>query len=177
MGLAPYGKPIYLNLLRKILNLEEDGTFFLNLTFFRHHNEKVSYEWKGGEPKVGDLFNAEMLENHLGFVRRGKNNPLEQHHKDLACSIQAMYEEAFFNLLNYCHEKYGVSSLTLAGGCAMNSVANGKIKLRSPFDKIYVQAAAGDAGGAIGAAMTIWNELAGIRPKPMEHVFGSKIFC
>ena len=78
-----------------------------------------------------------------------------------------MYEEAFFNLLNYCYKKYGVNSLTLAGGCAMNSVANGKVQLRSPFEKIYVQAAAGDAGGAIGAAMTIWNELSGNRPKPM----------
>ena len=171
MGLAPYGKPIYLNALREILHLEEDGTFFLNLTFFRHHNEKVSYEWKGGEPKVGDLFKAEKLENLLGFARRNKDDSLEQNHKDLACSIQAMYEEAFFNLLNYCYKKYGVNSLTLAGGCAMNSVANGKVQLRSPFEKIYVQAAAGDAGGAIGAAMTIWNKLSSNRPKPMLHAY------
>jgi len=171
MGLAPYGKPKYLEALREILVLEEDGRFSLNLSYFRHHNEKVPYEWNSGEPKVGDLFNGEALEKLLGFDCRKNEDPLDQKHKDLAHSVQAMYEEAFFNLLNYCHQIYGVNSLTLAGGCAMNSVANGKVYLRSPFKKVYVQAAAGDAGGAIGAAMIVWNEISGTRPEPMEHAY------
>ena len=161
MGLAPYGSPSCLEALREVVRLEEDGGFTLNLSYFRHHNEKVSYEWSGGEPSVGELFRAEMLEDLLGVPARRREDLLEQQHKDLAHSVQAMYEEAFFHLLGRCHRQYGGEALTLAGGCAMNSVANGKVYRRSPFKQVYVQAAAGDAGGAIGAAMVTWNELSG----------------
>ena len=171
MGLAPYGKPKYLEALKDVVCLEEDGGFLLNLKYFRHHNEKVSYEWSGGEPSVGELFRAEMLEDLLGVPARRREDLLEQQHKDLAHSVQAMYEEAFFHLLHSCHQNYGLDSLTLAGGCAMNSVANGKVYLRSPFKQVYVQAAAGDAGGAIGAAMVVWNEISGKRPSSMNHAY------
>ncbi len=77
---------------------------------------------------------------------------LQQHHKDIAHSVQAMYQEAFFHLLNQLHEKYKNNNLALAGGTAMNSVANGKITKQTPFKRVYIQSAAGDAGGAIGAA-------------------------
>jgi len=171
MGLAPYGQPVYLEALRKIVILQESGEFSLNLKYFRHHNEKVSYEWSGGEPSVGNLFRADELEDLLGIPLRGKDDILEQKHKDLAHSVQAMYEEAFFHLLHYCHQKYELENLTLAGGCAMNSVANGKVYRRSPFKQVYVQAAAGDAGGAIGAAMVVWNQIAGQRPASMNHAY------
>ena len=118
-----------------------------------------------------NLFKTESLQELTGFGPRNREDPLEQHHKDLAHSVQAMYEEAFFHLLKHCHQEYHEECLSLAGGCAMNSVANGKVYLRSPFNKVYVQAAAGDAGGAIGAAMVVWNEISKERPSPMHHAY------
>lgn len=155
MGLAPYGKPTKMNEMRQIVNLQEDGSFKLNTKFFKHHKGDVSYEWEGGSPKIGELFSARM-EDLLG-PRRKPDEPLEQHHKDIAHSVQAMYEEAFFHLLDTIYPKYGTDALTLAGGCGMNSVANGKVRRRSKFKNLYVQSAAGDAGGAIGSAMVAWN--------------------
>jgi len=93
----------------------------------------------------------------LGPVR-AKGEDLSQKHMDIAHSIQAMYEEAFFHLLNKLHERHGLDAVTVAGGCGMNSVANGKITRFTPFTKVYIQSAAGDAGGAIGAAFAVWNE-------------------
>jgi carbamoyltransferase len=87
-------------------------------------------------------------------------DPIEDRHRDLARSIQEVYEEVVFNLLNALHERYKISDLTLAGGCAMNSVANGKVRRMTPFKRLYVQSAAGDAGGALGAAMHVWHSIA-----------------
>jgi carbamoyltransferase len=157
MGLAPYGKPAYLDEMRDIVRLNKDGTFKLNLKYFRHHNENVVYTWNDCSPEVGTLFKPAM-EKLLGPARK-KGDELTQRHKDMARSAQAMYEEAFFNLLNALHKRYRVPNLALAGGCAMNSVANGKIYAQSNFRKIYIPAAAGDAGGAIGAALTVWHQL------------------
>jgi predicted NodU family carbamoyl transferase len=91
---------------------------------------------------------------------RAPNEPLEQKHKDLARSIQVTYEKAFFALLHALHKQHPCCNLALAGGCAMNSVANGKVYRRTPFTQMYLPAAAGDAGGAIGAAVYVWSELA-----------------
>jgi carbamoyltransferase len=157
MGLAPYGKPRFLPEMRQIVLLREDGSFRLNLEFFRHHREKVAYEWENGEPTVGTLF-SDTLADLLGPARR-KGDELTQDHKDIARSIQAMYEEAFFHLLNRLHERHGGEHLALAGGCAMNSVANGKVYRNTPYKKVYVQSAAGDAGGAIGAAYAVAAKL------------------
>jgi carbamoyltransferase len=93
MGLAPYGKPAYLEQMRKIVLLQPDGSFKLNLACFRHHNEKVEYEWEGGTPSVGTLF-AQGLVDLLGPAR-GKDEPLTQHHKDIARSVQAMVRRGF----------------------------------------------------------------------------------
>lgn len=152
MGLAPFGKPSYLDKMREVINLKSDGKFELNLNYFRHHKEKIEYEWENGSPIVGSLF-SKNLEKLLGPMRDNKAS-LTQHHMDIAHSAQVMYEEAFFNLLNNLYDKYNLENLALAGGCAMNSVANGKVLLNTPFKKIYIQSAAGDAGGAIGAALT-----------------------
>jgi len=169
MGLAPYGKPIYLDKMRKIVQLKSDGSFILNLKYFCHHKGHVKYEWDKGEPKVGILFSPALLE--LLGPNRHKNDTLTQYHKDIARSVQAMYEEAFFNLLNALYDRYKVKNLCLAGGCAMNSVANGKIYDNTPFKKIYIQSAAGDAGGAIGAAFNIWHKLGGKRRFYMSHAY------
>ena len=169
MGLAPYGEPKYLPEMRRIVLLRDDGSFRLNLDFFRHHREKIEYEWENGEPRVGELF-TDALRKLLGPIRN-KNEELTQHHKDIARSVQAMYEEAFFHLLNMLHKHHGLDNLALAGGCAMNSVANGKIYRNTPFKKLYIQSAAGDAGGAIGAAFSVWHKLGGKREFVMDHAY------
>ena len=157
MGLAPYGEPKFLEQLRQVVQVQTDGTYRLGLKFFRHHKENVSYTWNNCTPEVGTLHTSE-LEKLLGPARK-KDEPLTQHHKDLARSAQAMYEEAFFALLNALHKKYHCDHLALSGGCAMNSVANGKVYLKTPFKKMYLPAAAGDAGGAIGAAFAVHHQL------------------
>ncbi len=170
MGLAPYGKPTLMNQMRRLVMLEPDGTYRLALKYFVHHETAVSEQWNNESPVVGRLFSHE-LEDLLGPARQ-KGEPLTDHHRDIAHSAQAMYEEAFFHLLNVLHRRYGSDNLSLAGGCAMNSVANGKVRLRTPFKAVYVQSAAGDAGGAIGAALAV-NAARASRPTrhPMEHAY------
>jgi carbamoyltransferase len=158
MGLAPYGEPRFLDLMRQIVRVQPDGAFRLNLNFFRHHIENVTYTWNDCAPEVGPLYTP-ALEELLGPARR-KGEPLEQRHRDVARSAQTMYEEALFTLLNAVHRQYDCPNLALAGGCAMNSVANGKVCLRTPFKKLYLPAAAGDAGGAIGAAFVVHSRIA-----------------
>ncbi len=159
MGLAPYGEPRFMAEMRQVVKLEEDGPFRLNLDYFRHHREKIAYEWENGEPSFSTLHSA-RLAALLGPARKPEDE-LTQRHKDLARSVQAMYEEAFFHLLNRLHARYRVDALALAGGCGMNSVANGKVYRNTPFKRLYVQPAAGDAGGAIGAAFVVCNEMSG----------------
>lgn len=170
MGLAPYGKPNQLEAMRKIVVLDDMGGFRLNLDFFRHHREKIEYKWTGGAPTVGVLFSP-ALEALLGPAR-SPNEPLEQRHHDIARSTQAMYEEAFFHLLNQLHGRHQVDAVVIAGGCGMNSVANGKIRRMTPLRRVYVQAAAGDAGGAIGAAFSVWHQRGtGAVRSQMEHAY------
>lgn len=170
MGLAPYGEPRFLEDMRKIVRLQKDGTYRLTLRYFRHHIENVEYRWDEGAPVVGCLYTS-ALEELLGPARR-KEEPLTQRHKYIARSVQAMYEEAFFHLLNTLQGHCGIEILTLAGGCAMNSVANGKIYRNTQFKHVYIQSAAGDAGGAIGAAFTVWNQKSGhSRSFIMNHAY------
>ncbi|MDE2111520.1 MAG: carbamoyltransferase [Alphaproteobacteria bacterium] len=169
MGLAPYGKPTCLDAMRRIVRLKPGGRFELDLSYFRHHAEYVPYQWEGGSPEVGDLFSP-ALEDLLG-PRRRAGEPLEDRHRDIARSVQAMYEEAFFNLLSALHKRTGLVNLALAGGCATNSVANGKVRRMTSFQRVYVHSAAGDAGGAIGAAYAVWDKLGGGRFFVMDHAF------
>ncbi|MCC6212776.1 MAG: carbamoyltransferase [Burkholderiales bacterium] len=169
MGLAPYGKPSYVPQMRRLVRLLEGGGFELDLAYFRHATEKVDYEWEGGAPVVGTLYTPALIE--LLGPARAPEEPLEQRHRDIARSAQAMYEEAFFHLLSHLHARYKLDALCLAGGCAMNSVANGKVYARSPFRRLYVQAAAGDAGGAIGAALVAWQRSGGSARARMTHAY------
>lgn len=166
MGLAPYGNLTFMKEMHKILYINKKGEYSLNLNVFRHHNEKIAYEWHEGAPKVGQLFNSK-LEKVFGIAARKKGEALSQKHFDIARSTQAMYEKAFFNLLNTAYKKYKINKLTLSGGCAMNSVANGKVFRNSPFKKLYIPAAAGDAGGAIGSAYIVATKL-GFKKKNLE---------
>jgi carbamoyltransferase len=174
MGLAPYGQLVLVDAMRKIVRLLPRGGFELDLKYFRHHRENIAYEWTDGSPEFGDLFSP-ALENLLG-PRRLPNEPLEDRHRDIARSAQAMYEEAFFHLLRILQDRSGLTDLALAGGCAMNSVANGKVRRMTPFRRVYVQAAAGDAGGAIGAAFAVWHKLGGKRRFVMDHAYWGPAF-
>jgi carbamoyltransferase len=170
MGLASYGRPVFLDKMRKLVLLKKEGRFELDLDYFVHHSEGVSMLWENGEPKIGRVF-APMFNDLLG-LQRMSDGPVEQRHMDLAASAQAMYEEAFFHILNRAQEVTQAKALCLAGGCAMNSVANGLIFKKTPFKDVYVQAAAGDAGGAIGAAFHVWNsELGNPRSFVMDHAY------
>jgi carbamoyltransferase len=170
MGLAPYGQPRFMDQMRRLVLLQDDGTFRLDLDHFRHARERIAFQWKAGEPAVGTLFTPQ-LEALLGPAR-GPDEELGQRHRDIARSVQAMYEEAFFHLLHALHRRYRVDAVVLAGGCAMNSVANGKVYGRTPFRKLYVQSAAGDAGGAIGAAFTVGTRSRGSRRTfAMDHAY------
>ena len=169
MGLAPYGGPTCLAAMRKIVRLDPHGGFALDLGYFRHHRQRIAYAWEGGSPEFADLF-SDRLEELLG-PRRRPDDPIEERHRDIAYAAQAMYEAAFFNLLGALHRQTRSTDIALAGGCAMNSVANGKIRRMTAFRRVYVQAAAGDAGGAIGAAFAVWHRLGGARGFVMDHAF------
>jgi carbamoyltransferase len=170
MGLAPYGEPRHLDAMREIVRRGSGPGFELDLDYFTHHGGGFEYRWDGGLPLVGPLYSEKLIQRF--GPARGEGQPLEQHHKDLARSTQARYEEVLFGMLNALHSRYGVDTLALAGGCGMNSVANGKIYAHTPFKRVYVQAAAGDAGGAIGAAAWVCrNIMENQRPLPMEHAY------
>lgn len=169
MGLAPYGKPAFIDQMRRIVRLKAGGGFELDLRYFLHHREEVPYQWEDGSPEVGTLFSPAM-EELLG-PRRFAKTPIEARHHDIARSIQAMYEEAFFHLITGLQQTSGLTDIALAGGCAANSVANGKVRRRTNFIRVYVQSAAGDAGGAIGAAFAVWQRLGGERSFVMDHAF------
>jgi carbamoyltransferase len=151
-----------------------DGGFELGLEFFRHHREDIPYQWMNGSPEFGDLFSPAL--EHLLGPRRAPSDQLEGRHNDIARSAQAMYEEAFFHLLANLQARSGLTDLALAGGCAMNSVANGKVRRKTPFRRVYVQSAAGDAGGAIGSAFAVWHKLGGKRSFVMDHAYWGPAF-
>jgi carbamoyltransferase len=159
MGLAAYGEPEFLDQLRRIVQLLPQGRFSLDLEFFLHHSEGVAMTWEGGEPLLGRAY-SDALVKLLGDAR-GPSEAITQRHKNLAASLQALYEEAFVHTLTHLAERTGERSLCLAGGCALNSVANGHIMNRTPFERVYIPPAAGDDGGAVGAAFSVWHEVLG----------------
>ena len=170
MGLAPYGEPKYLPQMRQIVQIQSDGTYRLNLKYFRHHSDDVHYTWDDCCPEVGTLYRKEAMEELFG-PERAKGEALEQKHMDMARSAQAMYEEAFFAMLNALHKRYDCTNLALSGGCGMNSVANGKVYLNSPFKRMYLPASAGDAGGAIGSAFVVSRQIENAPRFVMDHAY------
>lgn len=169
MGLAPYGEPKYVKTLQEILNIHNDGQFSLDLQYFRHHNTDITYDHFNGIPIFPDLF-SDKLEDLIGKQRQ-KTEELRQLHFDYARSAQTLYENALFNLLSELYERYPTENLTLSGGCGMNSVANGKVYERTKFKNLYVQSAAGDAGGAIGAALCSWVDRKKRKPKHVQSSY------
>ena len=155
MGLAPYGQPRYVDKIGRIVTLGPKGTFELRLEYFRHWTGTVDMTWDDGEPRVDAVWASE-LENLLGPARK-PGDPLESRHEDLAASLQAFFELAAFHVLGGVYEHHPHDRLCLAGGCAMNSVANGKIRAETRFKQIYVQPAAGDNGTPLGAALHAWH--------------------
>ena len=168
MGLAPYGQPRYADELRHLVRLADGGTFELELDYFRHWSDGVEMEWDDGYPSLGRVYSPK-LETLLGPAR-ASDAPLTPRHEDLARSLQAVYEECAFHILNGLYDRTRQPRLCLAGGCAMNSVANGKIRANTPFTDVYIQPAAGDNGTALGAAYYVWHQVLR-RPRAftMEH--------
>jgi carbamoyltransferase len=155
MGLSAFGEPIYLDKMKKIVRLRDSGLFELDTSFFLHDKEGVDMIWENGEPVIGRIFSDKLVE---AFGKpREREEEVTQRHKDIAASMQAMYEDAFFNMLNDAYQKTGIDKITLAGGCIQNSLANGKILEKTPFKEIYIPPASHDAGTAVGAAFWVWN--------------------
>jgi carbamoyltransferase len=168
MGLAAYGEPSYAARLGRVVPPRDDGTFRLDLRYFRHLAEGVDMTWEDGEPTLGAVFSGALAEL-LGPPRR-PDEELSQRHKDLAASLQQVYEDRFFSLVRALRQRVGLRRLALAGGCALNSLANGKLFDRTGVEEVYIQAAAGDAGTALGAALHVHHAvLGGRRGFVMEH--------
>lgn len=170
MGLAAYGEPTFLEELRRLVPGRVDGTFVLDLSYFRHLSEGVDMTWDDGEPRLGAVFSP-VLETLLG-PRRQADTEITQRHKDIAASLQAVYEERFFTLVRELQKRTGLKRLCLAGGCGMNSVANGKLFDNTDIEEVYIQAASGDAGTALGAALYAQHAILGAqRSFAMEHSY------
>ncbi|CAN5569098.1 hypothetical protein BH10BAC3_BH10BAC3_42310 [soil metagenome] len=162
MGLAPYGQPVYLPQLEEVITLLGDGTFRLEAQWFRPPEKGyVSYD-ESHQPQVPVLY-SKQLEEKFGAVRAA-GEPISQHHKNLAASVQQMAEKTIFHLLNHLHKVSGLDQVCLAGGVAQNSVANGKITANTPFKKVFIPPAGHDAGLSIGAALFVQHQLQG-RPR------------
>ncbi len=158
MGLAPYGRPQLLDEMRRVVKL--DGPLFeLDLRYFTHHEEGVDMTWDGGSPTIGRIFSPQ-LEELLGPARE-PGSELTAHHEDVAASLQKMLEEAYLQVVSALWERTRLPAICLAGGVALNAVANGRIRPETPFEEVYVQPAAGDSGTAVGAAYAVWNERLG----------------
>ena len=168
MGLSAYGKPDFLKQMQEIIKLKNNGLFELNTDYFLHDKEGVDMIWDKGSPVIGTLFSKKLVEV-FGNPRK-KEEPLTEKHQNLATSLQTLYEEVFFHILNDTYKKTNQKNLCLAGGCIQNSLANGKILKMTPFKEIYIPPASYDAGTAIGAAMYVWTNICkGQRIFIMDH--------
>lgn len=150
MGLSSYGNPTYQKQLSKLLYNTDEG-YKLNLKYFIHQDQNIFKNNKTGQIEYFDLYSQE-LKNLIGDERKF-DDEINQRHMDIAKSAQVVYENTLFTLLTSLFQKYKIKNLTLSGGCAMNSVANGKILKKTPFEKVYISPNPGDAGGSIGSAL------------------------
>lgn len=168
MGLAPYGKPLYVEKMRKLIRPTATG-YELNLDFFKHHKEGIRLGWDGGSPTVAPFY-SELMEKEFGPTRDPKT-PLTDYHQDLAASLQVVTEEIIFHLLNVLHKIHPSDNVVIVGGVAMNSVANGKVTQNSPFKNVFVPAGAADNGGSFGAAFYVWHRVLG-QPRSFVQTHG-----
>jgi len=168
MGLAPYGEPRFVDRLNTLLHLGSDGGFELDLSYFSHWSTGVQMTWDDGEPLIGQVFTPK-LEELLG-ARRRADDPVLPVHEAIAASLQAIFETAVLHVLGAAQTSTGATNLCLAGGCAMNSVANGKIRERTRFRHVFIQPASGDNGTSLGAAFAAWHQASSApRDFIMEH--------
>lgn len=157
MGLAPYGKPVYKDQIHRLIKLQKNGLFKLDLSFFNIHNSGIISYGDDHKPLVATLFSSK-LENLLGKARNG-NEELTQHHKDIATSVQHVAEDVYMHLLNELQRRTGLERVCIAGGVSQNSVANGKITRNTKFKEIYIPSAGHDAGNAMGCALYLYNQI------------------
>jgi carbamoyltransferase len=146
MGLAPYGRPIYKEAIYKhLIDIKPDGSFWLNMAYFNYCQ--------------GLTMTSRRFHALFGGRPRPPESDLLQRHMDLAASIQAVTEDILLRVGRHLHQQTGLKNLVLAGGVALNCVANGRLLREGPYEKIWIQPAAGDAGGALGAALFVWHQL------------------
>ncbi len=155
MGLSSYGEPEYLNDMERIISYTQKGEYRLNLKYFKHHKERIDFNFEKGKPEIKDLYTEELFS--LFGAPRKYSDPIEKKHINIAKSLQIHTENLIFKILNYVQKETGSFKLSLAGGVAMNSVANGKIFRRTGFKDVYIPPAAGDAGTSVGAAFYVYN--------------------
>jgi carbamoyltransferase len=165
MGLTAFGEPIYMDELRKIVRIQRDGTFELNMDYFSLGAEGGTMTWGEGAPTLGTLYSKKLVEL-LGPPREA-GSEISEYHQNVAASLQAMLEEAEFSLVRKLQETTGQTVLCMAGGVALNSVFNGKVLPNTKYEDIYIQPAAGDAGTTLGAAYYIYHQILG---KPRNYV-------
>lgn len=169
MGLSAYGEPRFAEKVRRVVRTEEDQCR-LNLDYFSHHTKGVDMTWYGGEPVLGPIFSQRMVEE-FGDARAPRSE-IRQRDMDLAASVQLVLEENYFALLNFVQKQTCELAVCLAGGVALNCVANGMIFERTDFRDVYVQPAANDAGTSLGAALYVQHqELRVPRCFEMRHVY------
>jgi len=158
MGLAPYGDPApFMDAMRRLVRVQSDGTFELDLDYFVHHAEGADMTWGGGEPTLGTLYSSKMVE--LFGEPRVPRSEITQRHMDVAAAMQAMLEEAEFALVRKLQAETGQPALAMAGGVALNSAFNGKVLPQTDFSEIYIHPAAGDAGTALGVCYYIYHQI------------------
>lgn len=157
MNLAVSGYPKYTDEMRKIVRLKKNGLFKLDTDYFLHDNGGVEMTWLNEEPTIGKLF-SDRITDLLGQPRNDDED-INNRIKDIAASVQAMYEEAFLHILNSLQVKTKLNHVALAGGCLQNSLANKRISEQTPFKEVYISPSAHDGGTSIGAAYYVWNQI------------------
>lgn len=167
MGLAPYGKPLYVDILREVLRLLPDGLFELNGKYFRHFKEGVSMSWENGAPLVESIFSDALID--LFGPARSKTEDLGQYHMDIAASVQRFSEEVIFHLANDLYKRTRCKNLCVTGGVAQNSVANGKLLASTPFERVFVPPAGHDAGTSVGSALYLYHQKLKQSRSPFAH--------
>jgi carbamoyltransferase len=170
MALAAFGTPSFKAEFREIIYPDVKKGFELELAYFLHHNNGVEMNWDRGYPNLSVCYSQKLIDRF--GPARAKGEPLDQRHYDLAASLQQAFEYIYFHLLNQLQKSTGSKNLCLAGGCAFNSVANGKIREKTPFEHLFIQPAAGDAGTALGSALYVQHTMLGQpRRTQLKHVY------